>query len=336
MSIEKLENDGYLVINPKWLNIKSLKNIRKQMDLEINRFPEFTSTKGDLVLGGFKALNNPSSFHNLFVRKMRACAMLTMVPVFKEYIDKLENSESWKLEQVIDRMMLRPKGVSASAESWHRDEAKLALDDDKIFGGWWNFNDESQYFSCVPGTHKGIVGHSGFAAIKDKKEIELLKNKKVLVEIPAGCIMIFYEQTIHEVLAKKSKTDIYRLFLGWRVTKSSKSLYPIQKLLNEQGVMPLKSGQMPPMYATLHWTNWREKIVDFSSNINPKCLEMKKVESGKDKGKEYKIVERYLKSLAHYGFKMYRPYNEQEIGILLPSREWTVNCFGYDQVLTLN
>ena len=336
MDIEQLNRDGYLVIKPKWLNPKSLGKIRKQMDLTIKGFREFTNTKEDLVLGGFKALNNPSSFHNYFVRKMRACAMKTLVPVFKEYIDQLDKPGEWKLEQVIDRMMLRPKGVSATAESWHRDEAELALETDKIFGGWWNFDDESQFFSCVPGTHKGVEGHSGFATIKDKKEIELLKNKKIKVEIPAGHIMIFYEQMVHEVLAKKSKKDMYRLFLGWRVTKEDKGLYPIEDLISKQGVVPLKSGQIPAMYAKLHWTNWRSKIVDFSSNMKSETLETKTVESGKDKGKEYLIVQRELKSLEEYGFKKYRPYSSQELEILKPNRSWVVSCFGYDEELTIN
>jgi hypothetical protein len=332
--VDSLEKNGYVVLPVPWLNPKNLSKIRKQMLTEMEKFPEYIPNKkldgvpNPYVMGGFSALCNPASFHNPFVRKMRMCALRSVLPFFSEYTNKLGNKKQWKLEQVVDRMLFRPKGISATSESWHRDEAALALDSDKIFGGWWNFDDTDQHFSCVPGTHKGVRGHSGFAAIKNKKDKDNYTKNKFKVVIPPGHIMVFYEHLIHEVLGKKSKQDMYRLFLGWRVTKSKESLYPLETRLDDQAVMPLKSNQIPPMYATLHWTNWRPKIVAFSRNLKPICIESRRVMSGKDKGKTYDIVQRNMQSLKDYKLKLYKPYSKNEIDLLKPSTNWTVDCFG--------
>lgn len=37
--------------------------------------------------------------------------------------------------------------------------------------------------------------------------------------------------------------------------------------MRNQAVIPLKSGQIPPMYPTLWWTNWRDKLVEFSNMV---------------------------------------------------------------------
>jgi hypothetical protein len=59
----------------------------------------------------------------------------------------------YKLEQLIDRLMYRPKGASATAESWHRDNTPGAQPSDHTFGGWWNLDAETQKFSYARGTH---------------------------------------------------------------------------------------------------------------------------------------------------------------------------------------
>lgn len=322
MSVNSLETNGYAVIPVYWMTEKNRKEVRKEMLETMNKFPEYIHNKRRVyVMGGFSALCNPSSFHNKFVRKMRMYAMSELVPFFSEYIKKI-GGNGWKLEQVIDRMLYRPKGISATAESWHRDEAALALEDDRIFGGWWNFDDYDQYLSCVPGTHKGIRGHTGFAPIRNKEEIKEYNKNKIALRIPPGHIMIFYEHLVHEVLAKKSKQDMHRLFLGWRVTRSKESLYPIESRLTDQAVMPLKSNQIPPMYATLHWTNWRNKILEFSEGFRLECIESKRVKNGKDKGKTYDIVHRHMWSLKDYGFDMYPTYRKEEISMYKPNTQW--------------
>lgn len=322
----QLEELGFTVLPLEWTTKTVLKNIRSDMLKTMNNFPEYNQNPEMFVLGGFSALCNPSSFHNPFVRSLRMCAMKELIPLFSEFINMLPNPSQWKLEQIIDRMLFRPAGISATAESWHRDEASLALDDDKIFGGWWNFDDYSQFFSCVPSTHTDVNGHSGFAPIKNKKDVEFYNKNKIKVEIPPGHIIIFYENIVHEVLSKKYKHDMYRLFLGWRLTKSKDPLYPVESRLENQDVMPLKSNQIPPMYATLHWTNWRNKIVSFTDNFKPICTESKKVSSGKDKDKTYIVVHKHMWSLKDYGFKLYPIYSIHEKNMHIPNTEWKLKC----------
>ena len=82
-------------------------------------------------------------------------------------------------------------GLAPSAESWHCDEAELALPDDLLFGGWWNFDDEDQFFSCVPGSHVAVSGNKGFALVKDKEQIKAYKQASAKVRIPPGSIIVF-------------------------------------------------------------------------------------------------------------------------------------------------
>ena len=114
----------------------------------LKKFPEITQNTTQYVLGGFSALGNPASFHNDLVRELRLQAHGPVQSVLSEFADPGQ-----KFEQIPDRMMFRPKGQVPTAESWHRDESKLAKPGDKIFGGWLNLDSKSQYFSCCPGTH---------------------------------------------------------------------------------------------------------------------------------------------------------------------------------------
>ena len=60
-----------------------------------------------------------------------------------------------------------------------------------------------------------------------------------------------------------------------------------------------------------------------------------KVIAGKDKGKTYDIVQRNMQSLKDYKLKLYKPYSKNEIDLLKPSTNWTVDCFGKSEKLKL-
>lgn len=312
-----LKQQGYITI--PIFNDKQRSNSLKELQAIVQKFQEFkTMEKDGLVMGGFGAFGNPSSFHNPFVRKIRKLVHpMVLNTVFQT---PLENDPSLLFEQDIDRLMIRTPYQKVGKESWHRDESKHAKEGDTIFGGWVNFDDFSHYLSACPGTHleeEARLKNKGFAKIKDKEKYESLKQS---IEVPPGHLLIFYERMVHEVRPTKRQT-IHRLFMGWRLTKSEQPLYKdIVKSLKTMSVIPIKSGQIPQMYSASHWNFHRKKIEDWSNRISDKCKETRQVSSGKESGKRYRVVHQRMKSMKEYGFDMYEPYSTGEIEILIPHR----------------
>ena len=289
---------GYIVIPAFCSEINTL---RSEFLETCRSFPEYKN-HDELVLGNFAALGNAASFHNPFVRKLRLRTMDIVTKVIPIETNK-------KLIQIIDRMMYRKKGLKPTAESWHRDEAFNTKPNDIVYGGWINLDTVSQYFSCIPGTHRMTKLHNGGFAKVDPKSIDTSKKQKI--EIKSGHILIFNEDLIHEVLSTPSKSDICRLFLGWLVTSSKDTIIPnLENILYDQAVVPLKSGQIPPMYAKLHWTNWFQRILSFSERMIDKCIETKS-----RKGVSVNVVHRHMKSLRELDC-MYSPYTKEEKEIL--------------------
>lgn len=302
-----LQEHGYVVIPAFGNKYRSI--LRKEFIETCQSFPEYKKHE-NLVLGGFAALANAASFHNPFVRKVRLEIMkivesLKVIPMI---------SEKHKLAQIIDRMLYRKKGQTPTRESWHRDESKKTLSDDVVYGGWVNFDSTSQYFSCVPGSHRayGSRTQGGFVML-DPQTVD--KSLKKMVEIKPGNLLIFDEDLVHEVLATACENDMCRLFIGWLVTRSKNTIIPeMERILQDQAVVPLKSGQIPPMYAKLHWTNWHERLIAFSEGIVDDCVEEKE-----RKGITIRVVLRHMKSLSELGV-MYPPYEKEEKDILYPHR----------------
>lgn len=304
LAVQNLKQNGFVVI--PCISVDEIPLLRGQFRATLAAMPEFKYGEAMLrfgsqeahssfngkpvpfVGGGFSALGNPSSFHNKLVRELRQRAHRCVFDaVFKEM---LEQDSELKFEQVIDRMMFRRAGQSPSSESWHRDESKFAKQGDNIFGGWINLDSFDQYFSGVPGSHLEVgLMNRGFATIPRSRHAEL-KRKRHVVAIPPGHIFIFYERMVHEVVSKKLKVDQHRLFLGWRTTYQSDSLTPnLDDLLERQAVVPIKSGQIPPMYPALYWTNWRDKILKpWSDEFIVDS--MKDIRVLKKTGQEYIIV----------------------------------------------
>jgi hypothetical protein len=283
--------------------VDKLMKAQKRFDDTLISFPEYNrdpvdktlNSVGDqivYVLGGFAALGNPASFHNPFVRETRIKCWEKTIQMFHDYINGYHDDElrsEYKIEVLFDRMMFRRKGQKAVAEAWHRDvmPTKLILQTDEIFGGWINLDTNDQYFSCIPGSHLGIVQRnipSGFDTMEKregqkirkkfatefvkkkmkKKEIDAFVKKLVKermnevgkykhkFKVPPGHMIIFPQYIMHEVVANAVKHDMRRLFLGWRMTTSNKSLRDNDKMMREQSVVPLPGGMIPPMYSANH------------------------------------------------------------------------------------
>ena len=207
------------------------------------------------VGGGFAALNNPSSFHNQFVRSLRM--HVHGMAVFRDLFGMApggHNQGATHLEQVIDRMLIRQTDQSPGEDAWHRDIALGTRQGDRVFGGWVNLNDTDQAFSCVPGSsseerHITPNDPTGFAKIEEEDHYKIIaRSYKVM--IPPGHMIVFNEDTIHEVMPSHANERMLRLFTGWRLSRwepfgpDPKPLIPdLRRRLEQQEGMPLKSGQ---------------------------------------------------------------------------------------------
>lgn len=236
--------------------------MRRTIREELSNYPEFVAASAavaglragsvtGVAAGGFSALGMPSSWHSDTPRRLRrmADAAVRTHDVFGAY-----RTTHAYLEHIIDRLMLRPEGVCATADMWHRDVAmradgsRPALDGDHVFGGWINLDDTDQFLSCVPGTHTEPLPTSdadanGFFMLPPSRKRELRERRQRVV-VPPGCMLVFNELLIHEVAAKKASHDMYRLFTAWRLSNSSVPLIEdVEERLRVQAVVPLKSRQ---------------------------------------------------------------------------------------------
>ena len=336
MSATQLKRDGYTVLPVEGMDTAERRGSAREAFREtLRNMPEFCDGKAPgtpWVMGGFAALGNPSSFHNLFVRERRQHAMVAVLPLFREMA---KGDGGLRLEQIVDRMLCRLPGQAATAESGHRDEAENADEGDEIFGGWWNLDETPQHLSCVPGTHLNVSGNRGFAKIKDKDEIAAMKRRRVRVAVPPGHILVFSERIVHEVLAKKATAETHRIFLGWRLTRLDTPLIPgLEEMMHQRAVIPLKSGQTPPMYGQMHWTFLRDQIEEFSTQVRDEFKERRTLQTGSERGRQYHIVRRFMPSLADVGDLPEdsrgdapkrlcgKRYSREELDMHRPGRAW--------------
>lgn len=282
------------------------------------------------VMGGFSALGNPSSFHNMVVRDLRQVCMLAMVPLMSGVASRQESAEGWKLEQLVDRLMVRPSNWGPGNESWHRDSSPSADPSDLVFGGWLNMDDAPQMFSCVPGSHAdddAVGKNTGFELlhkVHDAERVAACSRNKEMVSVPPGCIVVFYDRILHEVTSHTRRNMQYRLFTGWRLTRQSSPLNTKPSMFAQQAAMPLKSNQLPPMYAKLHRTNWIDRLAEFSTAFYDSMLVEDVVSKGDNKGRTFRRIERFLPSLAELGLPLYPVYTQEELSMHVPAQEWTL------------
>ena len=337
---QKLKRTGITTI--PILDNEKLVKIQKEIEDILLSFPEYNRDINNphldiarhklvYVLGGFAAFANPGSFHNPLVRKLRILCKKNVLSLFQTIASntyKKEVKDNFNLEMLIDRFMYRLAGQSPSAEAWHRDVVppELISDNDEIYGGWLNLDSKEQYFSCIPGSHLGIKLKTlkpGFATIpkEDIKDFNVYKDTFV---VPPGHMVIFPQYILHEVVSRKVKYDMKRLFIGWRTTKDTTFLHKdMLERLKSQNIIPLPSGQLPPMYASNHGSFFLNKkfkpnpkddyevtTIEWSHNTMKDITLVTK--KNKD-GNEYKIVNRYLKSLEEYRLPMYEKYSDEEI-----------------------
>lgn len=328
---QQLKEHGYVVI--PFLEEKAKNGeLRASLRHVFAHNPEFKNGR-KMLEEGEKFQQGGCAFthvgqHALFCRDLRSWAHGTVLT--EVFGPMLKEDDKLQFEQCFDRTMIRRPSQTPGKESFHRDESPGAGPTDTVYGGWVNLDPFSQYFSGCPGTHKEVAKNRGFAKI-GKQEMKKYQGKQQLITIPPGHIFIFYERMVHEVLPSKKKEDQHRMFLGWRTTYSKVPLVPnVEELIQLQSPMPIKSGQKCTQYSQMHWTNWRQRLADWSiKNFKPQFLQELTVKSGKEAGKTYTVVQRTMKPLKAPGMEEagiyhYLEYEQHEVDIMKPGRKFRV------------
>lgn len=263
-----LKNKGYTVVDlhlsrGKHMFVNDTDWLKLVKNIQLRDF-KTTDPEYGFVLGAFGAFGNPASFHSKEVYALRYILFHKLKFLFKN-VDPRR-----KLEMLFDRLAIRREGASVSGESFHRDTCSLMSTDDNIYGGWINLDDtETQYFSCVPGTHT-CAGRGGFERIEGD-----YKDTKIKLPVKPKQVLIFNQNIIHEIFKQKIKKTNIRLYLGWRHTYSDLPLLSdpkdpqknINKILSEQIVPVLPSGDVPFMYSKQHPGLHRHMVVKITDEI---------------------------------------------------------------------
>ena len=307
---------GYLIV--PFIASGELKSTRKRFMGTSRDFPELQNTKKlvQFVAGGFSAFGNSASFHNPFVREMRQKAFATHCHLFR--------GTGLNGHALFDRMMLRPAGKSPTKEAWHRDVTPDLAAEDTMYGGWVNFDSSPQFFSCVPGSHNDVKDSAaGFALVTSETQLARCKKEKKVVEIPAGHMIIFYQNLIHEVMAKTRDHHQYRLFTPFRTTPSTEMLFSCSydNAIWSQGVPLIPSGQAPAVWPTANWNYPKQRpgLEAFSSHFKDVACEGKRKLQTDLAAPPMRIVYRKMRGLRELGLPMYPDYTQAERDIFVPT-----------------
>lgn len=305
-------------------------------DLFLREQREFINpepAEDNFILGGFRAYGNGSSYHHPQIRSIRVAVYEHIVPLFQEiYGNKTDNNY---IELLPDRFARRNKLVPVTAESWHRDASLPYQDFAKkgitniIYGGWINLDKtQTQYFSFVPGTHKGVELKTGFAKIT-KEEAEKCETKKKIIRIPPHSCIIFNELLRHEVIKIKDQDQDQttsqfscRLYQKYRISNAGTSLMGeecVRQTIHDQSPFNMHQNSLPPMYSKMHLICWRQRLVKFSENVHEAFKETPNKTKANTNANKGIIIKRYFTGLRQAGLEMFPDYDEErEIAILLP------------------
>ena len=288
---------------------RELADARAGFDAAARSFPEFNQdifgADDVYVLGAFGAYGNPASFHNPWVRHLRG----KIYPLALEALRTVAEPGE-RFHQLFDRMCLRRAGTAYSGEGWHRDicSGLNSLPSDKIFGGWVNLDDTPQLFHAVPNSARAVG--QGFS-----REEQPEQHQQRSVVIPAGWMVLFRQDILHSVAKIKNSHNSYRLFVGFRLTTSEQPLYDVAKIVEEQAVPKLPSGQDPPLFSKNHNSCLLHRItVPWSDRLLKDFMKQPRSIRG-----EHKLVVPMVvrHGLRHYGVP-YPGYTQQEVEVLLP------------------
>lgn len=235
-----------------------------------------------MVMGGFGAYAHPSSYHHPEVRQLRHAVWGQIRHVFGDVYP------GHTMQCLPDRFCVRLKELSVGAESWHRD-VSLPYNNPRLvacYGGWVNLDvdsNETQYFSCVPGSHRDALPaeSTGFDKANDETVLRCEAEKQSVV-VPPGHALMFNERLLHEIAKRKQRVDrSYRQYFKYVVSTAPLDVFGeevVDRCLDTFASFPLhetfdKKGQRvleyPPFYAASHPLFHASKLEEFSKTLLP-------------------------------------------------------------------
>ena len=341
MSATDLQTLGYVVFPV--FDADEMKSISQEFVRISMNAPELQphATPKRLVMGAVGYVPLASMVYHPFFRKINE----RVYEKAKQLFTTLAKGENTLFSMLPDRLLMRfPDQKVDEKGKWHQDDAANATENDECYGGWVNLNhDETQYFKCLPGTHKPHHelfekleqkdgGRRGYANFRSKDDYELLENfwkteGKRLVDIPPGHVLVFRETLIHTVF-KNPPTDNYILRqhvsfllsdhpsavpLHDRPTNKKFAKRPkLIKYFKDQAIVPVRSGQETPVYSPFNlFPGSKRALEDLSSHYIEAC-------------KKDGLVKRFLPSMKELenasGVAMHDPMTEDEIALYLPRK----------------
>jgi len=337
---DKLKLDGVLVL-PVFDPSRALECVQACINAT-HEYPEYVNHNTPRVLGGFCGYGAPSSYHHPIHRLHTEWAASAALPVLAAYEELYGEQRMCETGQ--GRFLMRPMGKGPSAEAPHRDISRMQVpDSDSVFGGWLNLNTFNQYFVCTPGDYLPTVPDKVVKKAGFDLDASLAGPQMRKVLIPPGHMVLFFESIAHCVLTGVVTTPepLVRQHVVYRLThqrtsymENTQYLQPsvrewcpkFNTFIREQATPPLKSGQAPVMYSASDASCRLGHVIAWSEDTFQSQTLCTKV-GGKGTQREdqpYRVVQRYMTSLAAYELPLFPAWEDYEVALRLPSTTMTV------------
>jgi hypothetical protein len=149
---------------------------------------------------------------------------------------------------------------------------------DDIFGGWVNLDlpgSKPQQFQCIEKSHlDGSQDEEGFAKVKK----DIVKGRKsVIMTVPPGHWIVFFQNIIHNVVKQDIKHTSIRVYTGFRLTKKEGMLFSENAdRIRRQASILIPSGQEARMYAGNHQSLHSYRVAYWSAKTFPETIIQRK------------------------------------------------------------
>lgn len=301
--MKKLKDSGYVLLSIEKSEVDADRNLLYKyiFDIpEIRKEAQLSKVpSNDIGPGSFGALNFASAYHAPVSVSCDHHVHEAVRPILTELAKDLGLTA---MQLIPDRLCFRTR--AQVPESYHYDATSGAEDGDCFFGTIYNMNESlTQFFTCVPGTHKLRADLKGGAYNSTNDRATEYKQLEETVEIPPCHALVFFENIMHRVSGKKPREPILRKFVGFRLTNSQTEWLADENnpKMHTQGALHHKGGEIAPMYPRMYLVNHVDKLVQYANRLRPEMLTNYTFQSGKRKGTTISIPKLNPPSLQELG-----------------------------------